>query len=123
VEDRTIASFVAFVGGIFQAIAAILMIFSDQPSNLFRDFEEVLSSAYGISVQVIGSIGLLFSFFMLAGAIVMFRTGKVRLGSGIVITCSLLSLPFTLGGLLIGLIFGLMGGLFGYVSTKPDYSA
>jgi len=52
----------------------------------------------------------------------MFKTKRIKLGSGIVIVLSLLSLPFTLGGLVIGLIFGLIGGGLARAFTKPDYS-
>jgi len=128
-EDRTVAFVFAFVAGIFQVFASILMIISNLLSSfdparaIAQYYTQTLSLAYGISVQAIGSIGLTFSFFILVGAMVMRRPGKVRLGSGIVIAGTLLSLPFTLGGLVIGLIFGLVGGLFGHISTKPDYSS
>jgi hypothetical protein len=128
-EDRTVAFVFAFVAGIFQVLTSIFMIISNLLSDLdsarflAQVFTQRLSSAYGISVQAIGSIGLLFSFIILVGAILMLKTKRLMLGSKIVMVCSLLSLPFTLGGLGIGLLFGLIGALCAYASTKPDYSS
>jgi O-antigen ligase len=69
-----------------------------------------------------GSIGLLLSLLVFAGAVMILKGRRAVLGSAIVIACSFLSLPFTLGGLIGGMIFGLIGGLFGYAQTKPDYT-
>jgi hypothetical protein len=121
-EDRTVAFFVIVLGGIIQATVAIAMIVANITPTKSILLAHYAWGQWGISLQVIGSIGLLLSLFVFAGAVMILRNRRVVLGSAIVIACSLLSLPFTLGGLILGMLFGLVGGLFGYVTTKPDYS-
>ena len=109
-EDRTIAFLMAFVGGIVQMISAILIIISgslvNTSYNVGGEFLKGMSSLEGISLQTIGTIGLVLSLPILTGTIVMFRTKRMKFGSGLVIAFSIITLPFTFGGLVIGLIFG-----------------
>jgi hypothetical protein len=122
-EDRTVASCFAFVGGAFQMFTSIYlfgMVINGEPSYWGRLFLN-LASIVGGSFQVLGAIGFVFSLLIFAGAILMLKRRTVVPGSAIVVACSLLSFPFTLSGVIIGMLFGLIGGLVGYATSKPYY--
>lgn len=111
----------AFTGGVLQLIASAAIFLM----ATYGDPDYLTYSVYaesGLNAQLMGSIGLVFGLLVLAGAILMGRTGKTVIGSVVVIIFSVLNIFFSGGGFIIGFILGVLGGGFGYVSTKPDYS-
>jgi hypothetical protein len=122
--DRAIGFYMAFAGGILQIIASTALV-------LVATYTNPMDSIYadlGWNAQLMGSIGLVFGFLVLAGAISSARAPyggnrKTVIGSAVVVFFSVLNIFFSGGGFIIGFILGVVGGGWGYVSTKPDYSA
>lgn len=80
----------------------------------------------GALIIVLGIIGLVFGIIIIVGA-AMINSGdpsKVRTGSIIVLIFSILSLPLSGGGFIIGFILALVGSILGLVwkpSERPSY--
>ena len=126
-NERSIAFYMAFVGGILQVIASAALVLVAPNGDPMKSYYVISASALGSNAQLMGGIGLVFGLLVLAGAILSVRTPyggnrKTLIGSALVVIFSFLSIFLSGGGFIIGFILGLLGGVLGYVSSKPDYS-
>ena len=126
-KHKTLAFCYSFAGGIIQAVIAILVTVSYVMDHDFIYYFTISWASWGlISPQILVSFGLVFSFFVLAGAIligVSKDSRRIVVGSTVVIIFSLASLVFNGGGFLIGTFLGVGGGGLAYIIIRPDYSA
>ena len=108
--ERATAGFVlSLIGGILDAIIAILLIIA---ASLVEGFGHGWGMASS-DILVWGAIGLIFAILVIVGAVLIYMPGKEVVGGILVIVFSVLGLFFTADGLFIGLILGIIGGALG----------
>jgi len=116
VKKATAGFIVSLIGGIIDAIVAILLI---AMASFVGSFEEFMPGyGYGVgfaaaALATLGAIGLICAIVVIIGAILIYMPGKEVIGGILVLIFSIVSLFFTAGGLFIGLILGIIGGALG----------
>lgn len=121
VEKRATAGFIiSLIGGIINAIVALLIIAAGSLIGQLEDtmggFGFGIGPGLGLAEVVVttwGAIGLILSIVVIVGAILIYMPGKEVIGGILVLIFSIISIFFTLGGLIIGLILGIIGGALG----------
>ena len=109
VKRATAGFIVSLIGGIIDAIVALILI------GVGGFIEENVPGVSGIGLFTAtwGAIGLILAILVIVGAILIYMPGKEVIGGVLVLVFSIISLFFTLGGLIIGLILGIVGGALG----------
>lgn len=118
VKRATAGFIISLIGGIIDAIVALLIIAA---ASWIGQLEETIPGfgigpGLGLAEAVLatwGAIGLILAIVVIIGAILIYMPGKEVIGGILVLIFSIISLFFTLGGLIIGLILGIIGGALG----------
>lgn len=111
VKRATAGFIVSLIGGIIDALVALLLIGA---ASLIAGIEETVGFiGAGFVLATWGAIGLILAIIVIIGAILIYMPGKEVIGGILVLVFSIISLFFTLGGLIIGLILGIVGGALG----------
>jgi len=117
VKKATAGFVISLIAGIIDAIVALLIIAA---ASWIGEFGESIPGyglgGFGLAEAVLttwGAIGLILAILVVVGAILIYMPGKEVIGGVLVLVFSILSLFFTVGGLLIGLILGIIGGALG----------
>ena len=112
VKRATAGFIVSLIGGIIDAIVALIII---GVGGFIAGVEETVPgvSEIGLLTATWGAIGLILAILVIVGAILIYMPGKEVIGGILVLVFSIISLFFTLGGLIIGLILGIVGGALG----------
>lgn len=111
-EKPTAAFVLSLIGGIFGLLGALVWLALGAFLAFFPTF--------GLGVTLLGVIGVLFSIIMMLGGVMMYTKPEQHVMWGaIVLIMSIVSIPFTFAGLIIGFILGLVGGILGLV-FKPQ---
>lgn len=111
VKRATAGFIVSLIGGIIDALVALLLIGA---ASLIAGVEEMVGFVgAGFVLATWGTIGLILAIIVIIGAILIYMPGKEVIGGILVLVFSIISLFFTLGGLIIGLILGIVGGALG----------
>ena len=111
VKRATAGFIVSLIGGIIDALVAILLI---GLASAVAEMESYLGvGGIGLALATLGAVGLILAVLVIIGAILIYMPGKETIGGILVLVCSILSLFFTLGGFIIGLILGIVGGALG----------
>jgi len=113
VKRATAGFIVSLIGGIIDAIVALIII---GVGGFISGLEETvpgITDAAGFAIATWGAIGLILAILVIVGAILIYMPGKEVIGGILVLVFSIISLFFTLGGLIIGLILGIVGGALG----------
>ncbi|NIR86458.1 hypothetical protein GWO13_02370 [Candidatus Bathyarchaeota archaeon] len=118
VKRATAGFVVSLIGGIIDAIVAVLLIAAASWIGEFREFMPGYGVGPGAGVAataltIWGTIGLILAILVIIGAFLIYMPGKEVIGGILVLVFSIISLAFTAGGLLIGLILGIIGGALG----------
>ena len=116
VKRATAGFIVSLIGGIIDALVAMLLIAA---ASLLADIGESIPG-YGFGADIAaaalatwGAIGLVLAILVIIGAVLIYMPGKEVIGGILVLIFSIISLFFTAGGLFIGLILGIIGGALG----------
>jgi len=114
-KERATAGFIiSLIGGIIDAIVAMFIIAAASVIGGLGDIADLgVASGLGVALATWGAIGLIMAILVIIGAILIYMPGKEVVGGILVLVFSIISLPFTLGGLIIGLILGIVGGALG----------
>jgi len=116
VKRATAGFIVSLIGGIIDALVALLLIAA--ASWMTEIGGSIPGYGFGASLTAAflatwGAIGLVLAFLVIIGAVLIYMPGKEIIGGILVLVFSIISLFFTAGGLIIGLILGLVGGALG----------
>ncbi|MEM1668227.1 MAG: DUF6114 domain-containing protein [Desulfurococcaceae archaeon] len=114
-EKPTAAFVLSLIGGILVLLPGILVF------NASELIGEILPEV-GEVFRIVGFADGMSGLFMVVGAL-MINSGElsgVKIGSIIVLVCSILSLIFGIGGFYIGSILGLIGGTLGLTWKPPQ---
>ena len=110
-EKPTAAFVLSLIGGIFGILGAIVWLIVGAIFALFPTF--------GLGASLLGVIGLVFSIIVILGGVMMYVKPEQHVMWGvIVLILTIVSIPFTFAGAIIGFILGLIGGILGIV-FKP----
>jgi len=109
---RATAGFIiSLIAGIIDAIVAIILIgLASMVAGLEESFGFVIA---GWALATLGTIGLISAIVVIIGAVLIYMPGKEVIGGILVLVFSIISIFFTLGGLIIGLVLGIVGGALG----------
>jgi hypothetical protein len=117
VKRATAGFIVSLIGGIIDAIVAILIIAT---ASWVEELEEFMPPGAGFGAEItsailstLGAIGLVLAVVVIIGAVLIYMPGKEVIGGILVLVFSIISFFFTAGGLFIGLILGIIGGALG----------
>jgi hypothetical protein len=117
VKRATAGFIVSLVGGIIDAIVAVLII---AVASWIEGLEEFMPPGTGFGAEItsailttLGAIGLVLAILVIFGAVLIYMPGKEVIGGILVLVFSIISFFFTAGGLFIGLILGIVGGALG----------
>jgi hypothetical protein len=112
VEKATAGFIISLIAGIIDALVAVGLI---ALGSFLAGLEETIgfSLGAGFTVATLGTIGLILAILVIIGAVLIYMPGKEVIGGILVLVFSVISLFFTLGGLIIGLILGIIGGALG----------
>ena len=112
VERATAGFIVSLIGGIIDLLVALGII---AVGSILAGLEESIGFVVGagVTITTLGAIGLILAILVIVGAILIYMPGKEVIGGILVLVFSIISLFFTLGGLVIGLILGIIGGALG----------
>lgn len=123
VKRATAGFILSLVGGIIDAIVAVLFI---AVASWIAETETLLEfmRGYGhgmawglIELQqllvTLGVIGLILAILVIIGAILIYMPGKEVIGGILVLVFSIINFFPTLGGFFIGSILGIIGGALG----------
>jgi hypothetical protein len=117
VKRATAGFIVSLVGGIIDAIVAVLII---AVASWIEELEEFMPPGTGFGAEItsailttLGAIGLVLAILVIFGAVLIYMPGKEVIGGILVLVFSIISFFFTAGGLFIGLILGIIGGALG----------
>jgi len=118
VKRATAGFIISLIAGIIDAVVALLLIAAASFIGQFGDaFSGMgLGLGFGAAEAIVatwGAIGLILAIVIIIGAILIYMPGKEIIGGILVLVFSLISLPFTFGGFIIGLILGIIGGALG----------
>lgn len=118
VKRATAGFIVSLVGGIIDAIVALIIIgvagFISELDETIPGFTDAgLTDAAGFAIATVGAIGLILAILVIVGAILIYMPGKEVIGGILVLVFSIICAFFTLGGFIIGLILGIVGGALG----------
>lgn len=116
VKRATAGFIVSLIGGIIDAIVAMLIIAAASLVGGLEDFMPGLGlaeEALAATLAVLGTIGLILAIVVIVGAVLIYMPGKEVIGGILVLVFSIISFFFTAGGLFIGLILGIIGGALG----------
>ena len=119
-EKRATAGFIiSLIGGLIDAVVAILMIAAaswiGSFGGLIPEYDGYGWGFVATTIATWAAIGLVFAILVIVGAILIYMPGKEVIGGIIVLIFSILGLFFTAGGLIIGLILGIIGGILGII--------
>ncbi len=116
VKRATAGFIVSLIGGIIDAIVAVIIIAA---ASWVAEFGESIPG-YGFGAGLTaaflatwGAIGLILAILVIIGAVLIYMPGKEVIGGILVLVFSIISFFFTAGGLFIGLILGIIGGALG----------
>jgi hypothetical protein len=110
-ERATAGFIVSLIGGIIDLIVAVILI---GVASIVAGLEETIGFVgAGFALATWGIIGLILALVVIAGAILIYMPGYEVIGGILVLVFSIVSLFFTLGGLIIGMILGIVGGALG----------
>jgi len=116
VKKATAGFIVSLIGGIIDALVAVIMIAA---ASWMAEFGESIGyPGFGAELAAAalatwGAIGLILAILVIIGAVLIYMPGKEVIGGILVLVFSIISLFFTAGGLFIGLILGIIGGALG----------
>lgn len=111
-EKPTGAFVLSLIGGIFIILGALVWLVIGAMLAFFPTF--------GMGVTVLGVVGLLFGLIIIIGGVMMYTKPEQHVMWGaIVLILSIVSIPFSFAGLIIGFILALVGGILGLV-FKPS---
>ncbi len=111
-EKPTAAFVLSLIGGIFMLLGSLIWLALGAFMAFFPTF--------GLGVTLLGAIGLIFSIIVILGGVMMYTRPEQHVMWGvIVLILSIVNIPFTFAGIIIGFILGLIGGILGLV-FKPS---
>jgi len=123
VKRATAGFIVSLIGGIIDALVAVLLIAA---ASWMAEAETLVEfmHRYGhgmawslVELQrlltTLGVIGLILAILVIVGAVLIYMPGKEVIGGILVLVFSIINMFFTLGGFFIGLILGIVGGALG----------
>jgi hypothetical protein len=110
VKRATVGFIVSLIGGIIDAIVAMILIAA---ASLMAGVTEFIPGWAAGALATWGAIGLVLAVLVIIGAFLIYRPGYETIGGILVLVFSIVSLFFTAGGLFIGLILGIVGGALG----------
>lgn len=118
VKKATAGFIISLIAGIIDAIAALIIIATASLIGQLGETIPGLEPGIGLGIAEAalttwGAIGLIMAIVVIIGAILIYMPGKEVVGGILVLIFSIISFPFTLGGLIIGLILGIIGGALG----------
>lgn len=113
VKRATAGFIVSLIGGIIDALVAILLIGVASFIGGLESYLDIGGIGVGSALATLGVVGLVLAILVIIGAILIYMPGKEVIGGILVLVFSIISLFFTAGGLFIGLILGIVGGALG----------
>jgi len=115
IQKATIGFILSLIAGIIDAFVALIIIAAGRWIERFMGSMPMpgLTWWVGEIVAIWGAIGLLMAVAVIIGAVLIYTPKREVIGGIIVIVFSILSLFFTVGGLILGLILGIIGGALG----------
>lgn len=116
VKRATAGFIVSLIGGIIDAIVAVLIIAAASWMAEVGESMPGYRFGAGLATAVLatwGAIGLILAILVIIGAVLIYMPGKEVISGILVLVFSIISLFFTAGGFFIGLILGIIGGALG----------
>jgi hypothetical protein len=113
VKRATAGFIISLIGGIIDALVAILLIGVASFIGGLESYLDVGGIGLGYALATLGVVGLVLAILVIIGSILIYMPGKEVIGGILVLVFSIISLFFTAGGLFIGLILGIIGGALG----------
>ncbi len=112
-EKPTAAFVLSLIGGIFVILGGLLWVSIGSVLSF-------LSLDIGLNATVMGVIGLIFGLIMIVGGVMMYvKPPQHVMWGAIVLILTIVSIPFSFAGIVIGFILALIGGILGLV-FKPS---
>jgi len=106
----------ATAGFIISLIAGIFVLINGIAWFMLSDLFETLGLGgmfgFGLVLETLGIITIVFAIILFIGAILIYMPGKELIGGILVLVFSIISF-FTGGGFIIGAILGIIGGALG----------
>jgi hypothetical protein len=115
VAEKPTAGFVlSLIGGIFILLGGLLWI------SVGAIIGSLGLGDFGMGPTILGAVGVIMALLVMIGGVMMYMRPQQHLMWGvIVLVFTIVSVPFSFFGLLIGFILGLIGGILGIV-FKPS---
>lgn len=119
VKKATAGFIISLIGGIIDAIIALIIIGIGSALSSFGGIPGSpidltgVTGGFGLAITTWGAIGLIMSIIVIIGAVLIYMPGKEIIGGILVLIFSIIGFPFNLGGIFIGLILGIVGGALG----------
>lgn len=112
-EKPTAAFVLSLIGGIFIILGALLWI-------VVGSILAFLSMDFGLGASLAGGLGIVMGLIIIVGGVMMYvRPQQHVMWGAIVLILSIVSIPFSFAGAVIGFILALVGGILGLV-FKPS---
>ena len=112
-EKPTAAFVLSLIGGIFILLGALLWLIVGQ-------FLAFLAIDIGLGATLMGVVGIVMALIIMIGGVMMYMKPEQHVVWGvIVLILSIVSIPFSFAGAVIGFILALVGGILGLV-FKPQ---
>lgn len=113
-EKPTAGFVLSLIGGIFILLGGLLWI------SVGAIIGSLGLGDFGLGPTLLGAVGVIMALLVMIGGVMMYMRPQQHLMWGvIVLVFTLVSVPFSFFGLLIGFILGLIGGILGIV-FKPS---
>ncbi len=113
-EKPTAGFVLSLIGGIFILLGGLLWI------SVGAIIGALGLGDFGLGPTLLGAVGVIMALLVMIGGVMMYMRPQQHLMWGvIVLVFTLVSVPFSFFGLLIGFILGLIGGILGIV-FKPS---
>lgn len=109
VKRATAGFALSLVAGIFVILDGLFLLVA---SSILKDLGVGDIAGVGLTLDVLGMLGVVFAIIIFIGAWLIYTPGKEMLGGILVLIFSIISI-ITGGGFFLGMILGIIGGALG----------